>query len=305
MKFLVTGGAGFIASHVVDKLIDEGHEVVIIDNLSSGKKKNLNPKAKFYKIDIRDKKIENIFKKEKPDIVNHHAAQLDVRVSVDRPEYDADINLMGLLNVLNNCVKYNVKKIIYVSSGGVVYGDNQNFPLKEDEPKAPISPYGITKWTGEMYLQFYSNIHKLKYTALRYSNVYGPRQDPHGEAGVVAIFSRKMINNEDIVIFGDGTQSRDFVFVKDVVNANILSINNGDNEAFNIGTSETTSVNKLFKILKSISGFKKDKENTPSRPGELQKNCISNKKAKKLLGWKPTYSLEEGLKITFDWIKEN
>lgn len=304
MKILITGGAGFIGSNVADKLVELGHKVVIVDNLSTGKNEYVNPKAVFYKMDIRDKKLESIFKKEKPDIVNHHAAQMDVRVSVEKPDYDADINLMGLLNILQNCVKYKVKKVIYISSGGVVYGETDK-ACKETDKKDPQSPYGITKLTGETYLYFYSKVYGLKFTSLRYSNVYGPRQDPHGEAGVVAIFSRLMIANKEATIFGDGKQSRDFVFVKDVVDANIKSLKKGDGEAYNIGTGNPTSVNELFDRLSKIAGYNQKPKHVAARPGELLINYLDVKKAKKELNWSPKHSSEQGLKETFNWIKEN
>lgn len=303
MKVLVTGGAGFIASNLADALIEEGHEVVIIDNLSTGKKENINKKAKFYKLDVRDKAIDKVFAKEKPEIVNHHAAQIDVRHSVDDPIYDAEINILGLLNVLKASKKNNVKKIINISSGGVIYGDGAKLPIKEDTKKGPISPYGIAKLSAEYYVRFYSNIYGLKYTSLRYSNVYGKRQDPLGEAGVIAIFSNMLLNNRQPTIFGDGKQTRDYIYVKDVVNANIQALTKGDNEEFNIGTSKETSVNQLFSAMKKATGFAGEAAYAPSRPGELMRSCLDNSKAKKLLGWSPRYSLEMGLKETIDWVR--
>ncbi len=303
MKILVTGGAGFIASNLVDKLVEKGHDVSILDNLSTGKKENLNPKAKFYKADVRDKSIENIFKKGNFDIVSHHAAQIDVRKSVADPYFDAEINIMGLLNVLKNCARFKVKKIINVSSGGVIYKDNAKLPINEDETKGPISPYGIAKLTSEYYVKFYSSIYGLKFTSLRYANVYGPRQDPKGEAGVIAIFSNLMLQGKQPKIFGDGKQTRDYVYVKDVVDANILATEKGDDEAFNIGTGIETDVNKIFSVIKKATGYSGNPSYLPARPGELTKSCLNISKAKKILGWQPKYTIEQGLRETIDWVK--
>ncbi|MEM4398120.1 MAG: NAD-dependent epimerase/dehydratase family protein [Candidatus Woesearchaeota archaeon] len=304
MKIIVTGGCGFIGSNLVDELINQKHNVVVIDNLSTGKKENLNKKAVFYKVDIREKeKIEKIFKKEKPEIVFHHAAQIDVRKSVSNPEFDASINILGLINLLKASVDFKVKKFINISSGGVIYGENAKLPIKETESKNPVSPYGISKYTGELYVEFFNRIYGLRYTTLRYSNVYGPRQDPLGEAGVISIFSNLMLNNKRPTIFGDGKQTRDYVFVKDVVSANILAIEKGDNEAFNIGTMKETSVNDLFRLMKKILKFNQEPIYAEPRAGELLKNCLDNTKAKKILGWKPEYDLEKGLIETINWLK--
>jgi UDP-glucose 4-epimerase len=304
MRILVTGGAGFIASNLVDALIENGHDVAILDNLSTGKKENLNPKAKFFNADDRDKKkVEDAFKKFQPEIVDHHAAQIDVRKSVAEPEFDASVNIMGLLNILQNCVKYKVRKIVNISSGGVIYGDGAKLPIKEDERKGPISPYGIAKLTSEYYVNFYTKIYGLKHTSLRYSNVYGKRQDPLGEAGVIAIFSNLMLHGKQPTIFGDGKQTRDYVYVKDVVNANILAMEKGDNESFNIGTGKEVDVNKIFGLIKKETGFTGNAIYAPARPGELLRNCLNTDKAKKLLGWQPKYTLEQGMKETIEWVK--
>jgi UDP-glucose 4-epimerase len=304
MKILVTGGAGFIASNIVDAMIEHGHEVVVVDNLSTGKKENLNKKAKFCKIDIRDKGLEKVFAKENPQLVCHHAAQIDVRKSVVDPIHDAEINTLGFLNVMQNSVKYGVKKVINVSSGGVIYGEDAKLPIREDyEPKKPLSPYGITKLDAERYLYFYNKIYGIKFTTFRYSNVFGTRQDPHGEAGVVSIFSSMMLTGKTPTIYGDGKQTRDYVYVKDVVAANLLAIEKGDNEAFNIGTGKEVDVNTLFNAIKEITGFKNSPSYAPARQGELARNCLNTDKAKKILGWQPEYSLKDGLKETVEWIK--
>ncbi|NIM02829.1 NAD-dependent epimerase/dehydratase family protein [bacterium] len=304
MKILVTGGAGFIGSNVVDAYIDKGYEVVVVDDLSSGKKENLNKKAKFYKLDICDKALEEAFE-EGIDIVNHHAAQVDVRRSIADPAVDARINIEGSLNILENCRKYNIKKIIFASSGGVIYGECGSVPPNEDSPTSPISPYGISKYAMECYLSSYEKIYGLRYTALRYGNVYGPRQDPYGEAGVVAIFSRKMLNNEEVDIFGDGEQVRDYVYVGDVVKANILCLENGNNEIFNIGTGKCTSVNQLFSEMKQLTHYSKEAVYKPRRAGELIRSSLDVGKAEKKLGWKEEVNLTQGLKKTIDFFMKH
>ncbi len=303
MKILVTGGAGFIGSNVVDAYIEKGYEVVVVDDLSSGKKENLNKKAKFYRLDICDKALEEVFE-EGIDIVNHHAAQVDVRKSIADPAFDARVNIEGSLNILENCRKYKIKKIIFASSGGVIYGECGSVPPNEDSPDSPISPYGVSKYAMERYLSTYEKIYGLKYTALRYGNVYGPRQDPYGEAGVVAIFSGKMFNNEEVNIFGDGEQVRDYVYVGDVVKANILCLENGDNEIFNIGTGESTSVNQLFSEMKELTHYSKQAVYKPPRAGELMRSSIDVGKAEQKLGWKAEVNLREGLEKTIEFFRE-
>jgi len=239
LKILVTGGAGFIGSHVVDGYIKAGHDVVVVDNLFTGKRENINPEAKFYEIDIRSKGLEKIFEREKPLIVNHHAAQISVPVSVENPIFDAEVNIIGLINILQACVKYGVKKIIFASSGGAIYGEAQEYPTSEKYPPLPLSPYAITKLTSEYYLEFYRHQYRLNYTILRYANIYGPRQIPKGEAGVVAIFIENLLSGRPSVIYHfpdepDG-MARDYCYVEDVVKANILVLKNGSNEIFNIG----------------------------------------------------------------------
>lgn len=306
MKILITGGAGFIGSNIADAYIAKGHDVVIADNLSSGKKTNINPKAKLVKVDISDKKkIEKLFSENKFDIVNHHAAQIDVRKSVADPSYDASINILGSLNILENAKKNGVKKVIFASSGGTIYGECGKKSPDEKTTGAPISPYGITKFSLEFYLKFYSLLFGMKYTILRYANVYGPRQDPHGEAGVVAIFSSKMINNEELCIFGDGKQCRDYVFVGDVVRANVFALNKGDNEIINIGTTKTTDVNELYKVMADITNYKLKAVYKPARPGEILRSVLNNKKAAKVLGWKPEVKLKDGLEQTINYFKGN
>jgi len=304
MKILVTGGAGFIGSNVVDAYIDRGYGVVVVDDLSCGKKENLNKKAKFYRLDICDRALEGIFEKERIDIVNHHAAQVDVRRSIADPTFDARVNIEGSLNILENCRKYKIKKIIFASSGGVIYGECGSLPPNEDSPISPLSPYGVSKYAMECYLSTYEKIYGLKYTALRYGNVYGPRQDPYGEAGVVAIFSGRMLNNEETNIFGDGEQVRDYVYVGDVVKVNILCLENGDNEIFNIGTGKSASVNRLFSEMKELSHYSGEAVYKPPRSGELIRSSLDIGKAEQKLGWKAEVNLRQGLKKTIEFFKE-
>lgn len=303
MNILVTGGAGFIGSHVVDAYIEEGHNVIVVDNLYSGSIENLNPKATFYQLDIRDKEIEEIFSGEKIDVVNHHAAQMDVRKSVEDPIFDADVNIIGSLNLLENCVKHGVKKFIFASTGGAIYGEQDYFPADENHPTRPLSPYGITKLAIEKYLYYYGEVHGLKYVVLRYANIYGPRQNPHGEAGVVAIFTGKMLKGEQPIINGDGLQTRDYTYVGDVVRANVLALDYDKNEIFNIGTGVETDVNTLFKKLKELTKSDCEEVHGPPKPGEQRRSVISYKKIEKELGWRPEVTLDEGLRLTVEFFK--
>ncbi|MBR3628607.1 MAG: SDR family NAD(P)-dependent oxidoreductase [Elusimicrobia bacterium] len=304
MKILVTGGAGFIGSNIVDELIEKKHKVVIVDNLATGNIKNVNKKAKFYKVSVCDKKkIDEIFKKEKIDIVIHHAAQLDVRKSVADPCFDADVNIKGALNILEACKNTKVKKIIFASSGGTIYGECGSKAPDEKAFANPLSPYGVAKLSVEHYIKAYSELYGLKYTILRYANVYGPRQDTNGEAGVVAIFIDRMAQNKEFFIFGDGKQLRDYVYVKDVVSANIKSLTKGNNEVINIGTNKTTSVTKLAQELSKIIGYKNKPVFKPKRNGELFKSFLNISKAKKVLGWEPKVDIIKGLKNTVEYFK--
>ncbi len=302
MKILVTGGCGFIGSHIVDKLIRLGNQVIILDNLSTGKKENLNPKAKFFYIDINDTKVEDIFKTEKPDYVIHQAAHVDVVKSLKDPIFDAKTNILGSLNILENCRKYGVKKIVYGNSGGAGPGEPKYVPIDEEHPVNPLCPYGVSKHSVEHYLKIYSRLYNLKYTSLRYANVYGPRQDPFGEGGVVAIFVHKLLHNEAPRIFGSGNQTRDFVFVEDVADANILAIKKGDNECFNVGTGIETSINKLFQALKKLCKSSINPEYAEARKEDIIRSSLNNSKIR-TIGWNPSTNLEEGLKKTIDWYK--
>ena len=303
MKCLVTGGAGFIGSHLQDRLIKDGHQVVVIDNLSTGKRENLNPKAKFYKIDICSSRISQIFRKEKPEIVFHYAAQIDVRKSVESPIEDAKINILGTLNLLENCKKYKVKKFIFASTGGAIYGDAGIIPTPENYPEFPLSPYGIEKLVAEKYLNYYYKVSGLPYIALRLANVYGLRQNSQGEAGVIAIFCDKMLSKKQPIINGSGRQTRDFVFVGDVVEANILALKKNKIGIFNIGTAKETNVNTIFKKLKELTGSKCKEIYGPALLGEQKRSCLDFLKVKKELNWQPKHSLDKGLNKTVEWFR--
>ncbi|MHB1545174.1 MAG: NAD-dependent epimerase/dehydratase family protein [bacterium] len=307
MKILITGGAGFIGSHVADELIAKGNGVVIIDNLSTGFEYNINPKAKFIKADITDfKKIENIFASESPEIVYHFAAQIDVRKSVSDPLFDAETNIMGTLNLIKLSNDFKIKKFIFSSTGGAIYGDTDMRPTPENHPEWPLSPYGIAKLTIDKFLNYYYEIFGLKYISLRYSNVYGPRQNPYGEAGVVAIFLNKMLKNEQPVVNGDGNQTRDYVYVKDVVKANILALKNIDKAGiYNVGTSVEISVNDLFKEINKNFDNKYREVHGPAKLGEQKTSCLSYEKIKKELGFVPETAFSEGIKKTYEWFLLN
>ncbi len=316
-KALVTGGAGFIGSHIVDLLINSGYELVVIDNLSSGKKKNVNLGAHFYQVDINDPDIEEIFNREKPDYVCHQAAQISVSYSVNNPKVDAYCNIIGLLNLLELSLKNGVKGFLFASSGGTVYGERELLPIDENTPLNPASPYGISKMVSEYYLHFYYHTYNLNYISLRYGNVYGPRQDPSGEAGVIAIFIKKILQGDTPVINGDGEYIRDYIYVKDVANACLLSIKNMIKlaefnyktrikhmfNAFNIATGRGISVNQLYSYLQEAIGLSKKAVYGPPRAGDLRKNILDCHLAEQILGWKAQYSLKEGLKETVEWFK--
>lgn len=306
MRILITGGAGFIGSQIVDTYIGLGHRVVVVDDLSSGKKEFINKKAKLYKIDIRDRKeVEKIIKKEKPQVINHHAAQISVRVSVEDPILDAEVNILGLLNLLEVGRKEGLKKIIFASSGGVVYGEAKLLPTPESyQPKLPLSPYGVTKLASEKYLHFYFLTYKIPYIALRYSNVYGPRQNPHGEAGVVAIFSLKLLKGQSPIINGSGKQTRDYVCVEDVVNANKSALTSGAVGCFNIGTGIETNVIEIYEGLKKVSEKNIPAKYGPEKKGEQKRSCLDISLAKKVLGWEPKVNLETGLRETVEYFKD-
>ncbi len=304
MKILVTGGAGFIGSHIVDAYISSGHEVVVLDNLSSGKKSNLNPKATLVQGDIGDAKaVRDLFVQGRFDAVNHHAAQIDVRRSVDDPVYDASVNILGALNLFESCVATGVKKVVFASSGGASYGEQDYFPADEDHPQRPISPYGVAKLTTEKYLFYYHAVYKLDSVCLRYSNVYGPRQNPEGEAGVVAIFASRMLAGGQPLINGDGKQTRDYVFVGDVVRANVKALEVARSDVFNVCTGVESDVNDLFRIIRKKTGSPCDEKHAPAKKGEQLRSVLSYGKIQRELGWTPEVSLEEGLGRTVDFFR--
>lgn len=304
MKILVTGGAGFIGSHVVDRYIDRGHDVVVVDNLSTGHLSNLNPAAKFYRADIRDAELQNIFEEEKPEIVNHHAAQMDVRRSVADPLFDADNNIMGSVNLLECARYFGVKRFIYISSGGAVYGEPNYLPCDESHPISPLCPYGASKHIVEHYLSMYSQIYGLEYIVLRYPNVYGPRQDPRGEAGVIAIFTGQMLANDQPIINGDGEQQRDFAYVLDCAEANIQALETDNvNTIYNIGSGRGTSINEIYDLLKEFTGFQKTAYHGPAKAGETRRIYLDATRARERLGWKPKVSLWRGLDQTVSYFR--
>ncbi|PUU87793.1 MULTISPECIES: SDR family oxidoreductase [Halanaerobium] len=297
MEVLVTGGAGFIGSNIVDGLIEAGHQVIVVDNLSTGKKENLNDQAEFYNLDLRDQKLKEVFKENEISHVIHHAAQIDVQHSINDPLFDAQNNILGTINLLECCRAYKVKKIIYASSAAV-YGEPDYLPVDEEHPIKAMSPYGISKHTPEHYIKMYNELYELKYTIFRYANVYGPRQDPKGEGGVVSIFVDKMLAEERPVIFGDGQQTRDFVHVYDIVKANLLALDNGDNILVNISTQSRDSVNDLVDHLNQILPYEIKAIYQEARKGDILHSSLANGKAKEQLGWTPGYDFKDGLEQT-------
>ena len=297
MKVLVTGGAGFIGSHIVDALIERGDEVVVVDNLSTGSTENVNPKARFYNLSITDPALAEVFAAETPDMVSHHAAQVNLRRSVDDPRFDAEVNILGSLNVITSAVRYGVKKLIYASSGGAVYGEPQYLPVDENHPVNPVSQYGVSKHAVEHYLYCYAQ-YGLNYAALRYSNVYGPRQNPAGEAGVIAIFSQQMLRGERPTIFGPGNKTRDYTHVSDVVRANLMAMERGHNTMYNIGTGLETSDQDIFDAVAQALGYDGKALHVPVRPGEIQRISLDYTRARREIGWRPTVSLREGIQKT-------
>ena len=312
MRILITGGAGFIGSHVVDAYIAAGHEVAVVDNLSTGRRENLNPRATFYEGDIRDAALlAEVFQRTQPEVVNHHAAQVDVRHSVNEPTYDADINVLGTLNLLEQARAYSVRRgspvhVIFISSGGAVYGEPVYLPCDEDHPIAPLSPYGASKYAVEVYLKVYRATYGLQTTVLRYANVYGPRQDPHGEAGVVAIFVGKMLEADGNPprINGSGEQTRDFVYVADCARANLLALTQGEGGVYNIGTGEESSINQIAMALKELTGYQGEITCGPEIPGEVFRIYSDVTRARAELGWEAAVELEEGLARTVAYFRE-
>ncbi len=303
MRILVTGGAGFIGSHIVDACVQQDHQVFVIDDLSTGNRRNLNARAVFHSMDILDPGLSDLIKAISPDVVCHHAAQMDVRRSVADPLFDARVNILGLIHLLEACKDPRVKKVIYASSGGAVYGDQCPLPTAEETATRPQSPYGVSKLTGEFYLAYYLDAFGISYVALRYANVYGPRQSPHGEAGVVAIFIRYLMEGRSPIINGDGKQTRDYVYVEDVVAANLLALESPFSGALNIGTGRETDVCTIFRLLRDQTGSQTPAVHGPAKIGEQRRSCLDSSRAWEILRWKARFSLSEGLARTADFYR--
>ncbi len=304
MRILVTGGAGFIGSHVVEAYLAAGHEVLVVDSLwehGGGRRENIPDRAQFVHMDVRDENLASIFQSFRPEIVNHHAAQHSVAISSREPSYDADVNVMGTINVLDNCVRSKVRKVLFASSGAT-FGTPDRLPMDERTPQRPESPYGITKMVTEHYLRFYESEHGLDYTALRYGNVYGPRQDPNGEAGVIAIFIAKFLAKQGVRIDWDGEQTRDYIYVKDIARLNVLALQRGAG-CYCIGTNIRTSVNQIYRMLVEISGFEAPVTRGPRRPGDARDAQFDASLANEELLWEPTTPIKDGIRETFEYFK--
>ena len=301
-KILVTGGAGFIGSHLTDALVERGHEVAVLDSLISGKRENLSPKAKLIHADVRSDEASEAVEAFAPEVVFHQAAQMDVRRSVEDPAYDTDVNLVGLVRVVEAARKGGaLRHVLFAGSGGAMYGEQDTFPAPEDHAVRPESPYGLAKAVSEQYLDLFARMYGFKWTSLRYANVYGPRQDANGEAGVVAIFSGRLLDDKTLTIFGDGRQTRDYVYVGDVVKANLTALEQGLEGGFNVGTGQETDVNELAQKLIAIAGKDTRPEHAPARKGEQKRSVIDPSKLEKASGFRPRMPLDEGLRITFEW----
>jgi len=303
VKVLVTGGAGFIGSHVTDVFLDAGHEVWALDDLSSGRRENLRPEVRLVVLDIRSPETARLLEAERFEVMCHLAAQMDVRRSVTDPRFDADVNVGGFLNLLEAARKSGVRKVVFSSTGGAIYGDQDVHPAPETHPTRPVSPYGVSKASGELYLGYYRAQYGLRSTALRYANVYGPRQNPHGEAGVVAIFSERLLKGQTCVVNGTGEQTRDFVFGPDVARANLLAATGDVEGPVNIGTGIETDVNRLYALLARAAGVERPAQHAPAKPGEQMRSSVDPARAAKVLGWRPAVPLEEGLRHTVDWFR--
>jgi UDP-glucose 4-epimerase len=303
MKIVVTGGAGFIGSHLADAFVGAGHDVAVIDNLSSGDRAQVPVAATFHEADIRSDAAVRAIEAERPDVLCHHAAQMNVRRSVEDPAYDAEVNVLGTLRLLEAARKAGTKTVLFASSGGTVYGETDRFPISEDEATVPVCPYGVTKLTGEHYLEYYHRIFGLRYVALRYANVYGPRQNPHGEAGVVSIFCRALLAGKGAQIYGDGLQTRDYVFVGDVVAANLAALDSTWCGAVNVGTGTETNVVDLHAKIRRLTGTDVLPEHAPAKDGEVRRSVLDCSRAASVIGWKPSVSLDDGLSATVDFFR--
>jgi UDP-glucose 4-epimerase len=304
-KILITGGAGFIGSHVVDKFIARGFAVVVVDNFSAGRRENLNPGAVLYEVDItHPQALAEVFAREKPDYVSHHAAQVNVRYSVDNPLADAQTNILGSINVLECARLFGVRQVIYISSSGAVYGEPQYLPCDENHPIVPMSPYGASKHTVEHYVHMYYQNYGLRYTVLRYPNVFGPRQSPEGEAGVVSVFIVRMLRHQSVIINGDGEQQRDFLYVADCAEANWLALNQQVVGMYNLGTGHATSINELFRLLQARTGYAQPAMHGPAKTGEILRSYVTAERATAALGWSPSVPFAQGLDHTLDYFRQ-
>jgi UDP-glucose 4-epimerase len=305
VRILVTGGAGFIGSHVVDAYVAAGHDVAVLDDLSTGHEENLNPKARFHRVDVRDRAaVAAVLERERPEVLNHHAAQMSVRRSVADPVFDAEVNLVGLLNLLEEGRHRDVRQVIFASSGGTVYGEQQRIPAAEADPTEPVCPYGVAKLGSERYLHCYSHVYGMRWIAFRYGNVYGPRQDPEGEAGVIAIFTGQLLRGQEPVIHGTGTQSRDYVYVADVARANVLALESGHRGPLNIGSGVETDVNTLFRRLCDATGAHPPERHGPAKAGEQSRSLLDWSRARSVLGWAPQADFEAGLAHTVAYFRD-
>ena len=304
MNVLVTGGAGFIGSHLVDRLIADGHTVAAVDILATGKRENVNPQAALYEIDIRSPALAAAFEAARPEVVFHVAAHASVSESVRDPMHDAEVNVLGTLNVLQQCAAYGVGRFVFSSTGGALYGEPERLPADEEHPVSPLSPYGASKAAAEAYVQTHCALSGIRYTILRYGNVYGPRQDPFGEAGVVAIFANAMMGGRPPTIFGDGSHERDYVYVDDVVRANVLALAQAEDGVYNIGTGEGTTVAQVFDALAGATDYGGDPEHAAERPGDVHRIYLDVRRAERGLGWRASVSLEEGIRCTVDAMRE-
>ncbi len=303
MRVLVTGGAGFVGSHVVEALRRAGHRVAVVDVLTSGREEFVPAGVPLYRVDVASPALEEVFQEERPEAVCHHAAQASVAVSVREPLRDAYTNVLGTLNVLDCCVRHGVRRVVFASTGGAIYGEPERLPVSEDHPARPVSPYGVHKLCAEHHLAAYGRLHGLPWVALRYGNVYGPRQDPYGEAGVVAIFCVAMLHGAQPVIFGDGSHTRDYVYVSDVAHANLVALEREAEGVFNVGTGVETSTRRIFDLLRAATGYRGEPRYGPPRPGDVRRICLDSTRAERALGWQASVDLEEGIARTVAWFR--